>query len=142
MSDRRPAHGRSASPLTLEAARNVLKASEAEAIRSGTPVSIAIVDGGGHLKLFLRMEGAHLGTVDVALGKARCAVLFDRPTRFFAEALAAGATGLTALPGVVPFAGGAPLIAEDHTIGAIGVSGAAPEQDEAVSKAGASALAV
>ncbi|MBV9786420.1 MAG: heme-binding protein [Acidisphaera sp.] len=127
--------------LTLQGCRSALDAAEAQARIMRTPMSIAVVDGAGHLQLFVRMDGVHLGTIDVAIRKARCSVHFRRPTRAFAEALAAGAAALATLPEVVPFAGGVPLLANGVLVGAIGVSGASPDRDEQVAIAGAAAFA-
>ena len=126
--------------LTQRGCQAVLEGAEARARTLGLAFTIAIVDHGGHLLLFSRMDGVHLGTVDIAIAKARCALQFKRPTRIFAEALAAGSVAFTTLAGVTPLPGGIPLAANGSVVGAIGVSGAAPEQDEEVAAAGAAAL--
>ena len=126
--------------LTQYGCRVVLDEAEVRARALGLVLSIAIVDHGGHLLLFSRMDGVHLGTIDVAIAKARCALQFKRSTRKFAEALAGGSIALTTISGVIPFPGGIPLAAGGSVVGAIGVSGAAPDHDEEVAAAGASAL--
>ena len=86
------------------------------------------------------MDGVHIGATDVSIAKARCAAQFKRPTRVFSDAYASGATALTALPGLIPFAGGIPFMVDGEMIGAIGASGASPDQDADVATAGAAAL--
>ena len=124
--------------LTLANAREILATAEAEAVRSGVAVAIAILDAGGYLLDFSRMDGAHRGTIDVAIAKARCAAVFGRPTKNFADAYAGGRTALVALPSVVPFDGGTPIMRDGHLVGAIGVSGAPEEVDGQIAVAGAS----
>jgi glc operon protein GlcG len=102
----------------------------------GVAVSIAVLDPGGHLLRLVRMDGIHAGTVEISQAKAHCAVMFKRPTKAFAQSYAAGTTALIALPGVVPFEGGVPIIMEDCLCGAIGCSGASPEQDGEIATAG------
>lgn len=131
--------------LTFDAAERVVEAALSAARADGLRVSIAVLDDGGHLMRFVRMDGIHPGTVAVAQAKASTAFLFRRPTRGFAEAVAAGQTGLLALPGVLPFPGGLPLFGGGAVVGAIvgaiGVSGATPDQDEQIAAAGAAVLA-
>ena len=115
--------------LTLEVARRMVSAAEAKARQEGLAVSIAVVDQGGHLVEFSRMDGLHVGTIDVATAKARAAALFKKPTTVFAEALEAGAKGLLALPGMLPMPGGVPVFCESVLVGAVGISGATPQQD-------------
>ena len=117
-------------------ARAVLDAAVAQA--DGTPMSVAVVDAAGDLMAFLRMDGAHLGTIEIAIAKARCAARFRRPTRRFAEAFVAGGGALASLPGVTPFSGGVPLLEAGVVVGGVGASGASPDQDERVATAGAS----
>jgi uncharacterized protein GlcG (DUF336 family) len=123
--------------LTLDAAMQVVAAARAEAIRRDLRLTIAVVDDGGHPLHLVRMDGVHAGTVDVAIAKARTAVLFKKPTQAFAESLAGGASAILALPGMLPLPGGIPLFQDGGLIGAIGVSGAAPDVDAAVAAAGA-----
>jgi uncharacterized protein GlcG (DUF336 family) len=127
--------------ITLAAAKAILDAAERFASAAGLRVSIAIVDDGGHLLHFVRMDGVHVGTVEISIAKARTAVAFRRPTKVFAEQLAGGASGLLALPGLIPYEGGVPLTVSGSLIGAIGVSGGRPEQDGEVAAAAADYLA-
>ena len=126
--------------LTLAVTQRMVEASVARARQLGVCLSIAVVDDGGHLLAFARMDGIHVGTVDVAVAKARTAILFRKPSAAFSESLAKGATGLLALPGVVPFEGGIPIVVEGQLVGAIGASGASPDKDGAASAAGIEAL--
>jgi glc operon protein GlcG len=123
--------------LTLSAARQALEAAEQEALRLDLRLSIAVVDEAGLLLHFARMDGVHAGTCDVAIAKARTAALFRKPTKIFADALASGGQAILALPNMLPFAGGVPLSWEGAVVGAIGVSGASPDQDAQVAAAGA-----
>lgn len=127
--------------LTAAIAQRVTSAALEEAQRCGVRVSIAIVDDGGHLLHFVRMDGIHAASCEVAQAKARCAAMFRKPTREYADAVAGGRNALLALPGLVPFAGGVPLVGASGIVGAIGVSGAAPEVDDQIALAGASVLA-
>ncbi len=120
-------------PHTL--AKSVLAACEDKARTMGLAMTIAIVDDGGHLVAFSRMEGVHAGTIELAIGKARSSVMFKRPTAKFEESVAAGTIGLLKLPNVLPFAGGVPLLVGAQLIGAVGVSGAAAAQDGQVASA-------
>ncbi|MGH6862157.1 MAG: GlcG/HbpS family heme-binding protein [Phyllobacterium sp.] len=106
----------------------------------GVAVSIAVLDAGGHLLRLVRMDGIHAGTVEISQAKARCAVMFKRPTKAFAQSYAAGTTSLIALPGVVPFEGGVPIMMEGCLLGAIGCSGASPEQDGEIAMTGLIAI--
>ncbi len=115
--------------------KSMLAACEDKARAMGLAMTIAIVDDGGHLVAFSRMEGVHAGTIELAIGKARSSVLFKRPTAKFEESVAAGTIGLLKLPNVLPFAGGVPLLVDGQLIGAVGVSGAAAAQDGQVAAA-------
>jgi uncharacterized protein GlcG (DUF336 family) len=126
--------------LTLAACQAAMAAALAQAQANRLAVTVAILDAGGQLLHLTRMDAIHAGTVDVAIAKARCAVQFKRPTKAFAEAYAGGATALTALPGVLPYDGGVPIIIDGHIVGAIGASGASPEQDGAIATAGVNAI--
>lgn len=122
--------------LTLEVAKAMLAASEAKARELGLAMTIAVVDDGGHPLALSRMDGIHAGTVEIAFAKAKSSVMFKRPTGKFGEGVAAGSIGLIALPNVVPFAGGLPLMSGTNLVGAVGASGASPDKDEAVAAAG------
>ena len=101
---------------------------------------ISIVDDGGHLVYFERMDGVQTGSIQVAIRKAQAAAAFKRPTKLFEEAVAEGRTVLIALPGGMPFEGGVPINIEDQVIGAVGISGVTAQQDGMIAQAGVNAL--
>jgi glc operon protein GlcG len=126
--------------LSRAACNEAIEAAVKKAGTLGVAVSVAVLDAGGHLLGFTRMNDIHAGTVDVSIAKARCAAMFKRPTKVFADAYAQGATAVTALPHVVPFDGGVPIIAEGKLLGAVGCSGASPEQDGVIAAEAAAAI--
>jgi glc operon protein GlcG len=128
--------------ITWAQAKKVLAAAEAEAQKQEWPVAIAIVDGSGHLVAFARLENTQLGSIEVALQKAKTAALFRRPTKAFEDALAAGGENirLLKLPGALPIEGGLPILHNGKVIGAIGVSGVKSTEDAQVAAAGIAAL--
>ena len=129
-------------PITLEVAKKIVSAAQAFAVTNQWTVAIAIVDIGSNLVLFEKMENTQIGSIEVALGKARTANNFKRPTKAFEDVVATGGPGLRvlAIPGVFPIEGGEPIIVNGKIIGAIGVSGMSSTQDEEVVKAGLSAM--
>jgi uncharacterized protein GlcG (DUF336 family) len=129
--------------MTLERAMAVVDAGRRKAGEMGLAVNLAVVDGGCNLVAFARMDGAFLGSIDVALGKARTARAFDMETGQLAGLVQPGQPlfGLPAVhPGTVVFGGGIPLTDADVIVGAVGVSGGAVEQDEQVAAAAAAAF--
>ena len=122
--------------ITLEAAQMMAAAGEAEARKNNWNVAIAILD----LILFQKMDDTQLGSIDVAIGKARTAVNFKRPTKAIEELIAGGRAGFLALEGVTPLQGGLPVIVDGKAIGAVGVSGVLSAQDEQVAQAAINAL--
>lgn len=126
--------------LTLTTARAVVAAAEAEARKHNLNVTMTIVDEGGHLLYLVRMDETGLASVEVSIAKARAAVMFKRPTKFWEDAYASGKTHLATLPGVLPIEGGVPLLARGQVVGGLGVSGASSAQDGLVAAAGAAAL--
>jgi glc operon protein GlcG len=126
-------------PITLEQARKLVSAAEAEAKKQKWPVAIAIVDPAGHLVAFAKMDNTQLGSINVALEKAKCAALFRRSTKVFEDGLVSGGANLRVLkvPGAIPIEGGLPIIQDGKIIGAIGVSGVKPNEDGKVAQAGA-----
>ncbi len=125
--------------LGLEDVRRVVAAAEAEARRNDWNVVIAVVDDGGHL-MYLQRERVQLGSIEVAITKARVALMFRRPTRFWEETVAGGRWGYLAMPGMLPIEGGVPLLYEGEIVGAIGVSGVKSSEDGQIAEAGARAL--
>lgn len=126
--------------LTLEVAKQIAAASSEFAQKNKWNVVIAIVDDGGHLVYFERMDGVQTGSIQVAIRKAQSAAAFKRPTKVFEEAVAEGRTVLVALPGGMPFEGGVPITVEGQVIGAVGISGVTAQQDGMIAQAGADAL--
>ena len=133
-----------ADDLTLEAAERIVAAAKQKAAEINTKMDIAVVDAGGNLKAFVRMDGAWLGSIDIAQRKARTARWFDMDT---------GVIGTLSQPGgplygiehsnggLITFPGGVPLKnAQGEVVGAIGVSGSTVENDHTVAAAGAAAL--
>ncbi len=127
--------------LSLELAKRIAAVSVAFAQRRRWPIVVAIVDAGGHLVYFERMDGIATGTVEVAIRKARSAAAFEVPSKNFEDQIAAGLTGLVALPGLMPFEGAVPIRVEGQVIGAIAVSGVTKEADGSIAQAGADAVA-
>jgi uncharacterized protein GlcG (DUF336 family) len=129
-------------PINLETAKKIAAPAVAEARKNNWTMAIAITDIGGQLVYFEKMDGTQTGSVRVAIGKARSAALFKRPTKLFEDGVAAGGGGLRLLrlEGAVPIEGGLPLLMDGKIVGAIGVSGGTAQQDGQVAKAGADAL--
>jgi glc operon protein GlcG len=126
--------------LTLEAAKLIAAAAQAEAKKNNWNLVICIVDDGSHLMYLERMDGAQLASVQVAQDKARTAVLFKRPSKALEDAVAGGRTVVMKLAGAIPVEGGIPILVGSQLIGAIGVSGASSSQDGQVAAAGLAAL--
>ena len=126
-------------PISLENARKAAAPALAEAAKNNWNVAVAIVDPGGNLVYYEKMDNTQLGSANVAIDKARSAALFKRPTKAFQDALAAGGDSvrILRLQGAVPVEGGIPLVVEGKIVGAIGVSGATSAQDAQCAKAGA-----
>src|SRR5262245_18177372 len=127
--------------LSLSVARQIAAAAEKHATANKWNVCIAIVDDGGHLVYFQRIDGTQIGSVLVSQRKAQTAISFKRPSKVFEEQVAGGRNALLGLPGATPLEGGVPLVADGQMIGAIGVSGVTAQQDGQIAQAGADALA-
>jgi glc operon protein GlcG len=128
------------SPISLQKGQEAVHAAAAEADKRGWPLNIAVVDSGGNLVTFARMDGAQLASIAIAEHKARAAVKFRRPTRLFEDAVQKGITYITTLDDIVTSRGGIPLIEDGKLIGAIGCSGGTGSQDEVVCTAGAATI--
>jgi uncharacterized protein GlcG (DUF336 family) len=130
--------------ISLEDARRVTAAAEAKATEIGCPMDIAVVDAGGNLKSLVRMDGAFIGSIDIAINKAWTSIAFRTDTRSFAELAQVGepihGINTTNQGRIVIFAGGVPLHRDGEVVGAIGVSTGTVDQDEEVARAGAAAL--
>lgn len=128
--------------ISLDSAKAAAAPAVAEARKNKWNMAVAIVDTAGTLVYFEKMDGTQLGSVTIAIEKARSSALFKRPTRGFQEGVAAGGDGLRilGLTGAVPVEGGVPLLMNGQIVGAIGVSGATASQDGQCAQAGAAAL--
>lgn len=130
--------------VDLEQARRVIAAAEAKATKIGQPMNIAVADEGGNLVGFVRMDGAWLGSVDIAINKAYTARAFDIATKDLGKLAQPGEPfyGIHATNGgkVVILAGGIPLKRDGKVVGAIGVSGGTGKQDQTVAEAGVDAF--
>jgi glc operon protein GlcG len=132
--------------LTLEGAERVIAAARAEAQKLQAPGGvIAVVDDGGNLMALERFDGTFAAGANISIGKARTAVLFNKPTRFFEELINSngkGRTVMAALENFTPLIGGVPVTVDGQIVGGVGVSGAASaDQDEKLAIAGANAFA-
>ena len=127
--------------LTLDAARIALAASEAHAREKGWRVVIAVVDDGGHTVALARLDGAQLSSIDTAVGKARAAVAWKRPTKMLEESVNTGRFAFLSISqGMALLQGGVPVEIDGQVIGAVGVSGVKASDDEVIALAGVNAL--
>jgi uncharacterized protein GlcG (DUF336 family) len=128
--------------ITAETAKKVAAPALAEARKNQWAMAVAIVDTHGELVYFERMDETQVGSVDIAIAKARSAARFKRPTKAFQDALSAGGEGwrILGLDGAVPVDGGLPLVVGGKIVGAIGMSGGTSVQDGQAAAAGAAVL--
>jgi uncharacterized protein GlcG (DUF336 family) len=126
--------------LTLEGARQVATAAESEARRRGWEVAIAVVDPGGGLIVFHRMDGVQHASLDIAIGKARTSARFRRPSKAMAEAVGRGVVGLVGVDGMLMMEGAVPVTVDGQVVGAVGISGMTGAQDAEIAEAGLAAL--
>jgi glc operon protein GlcG len=129
-------------PISLDNAKRVAAVAIGEAHKNGWTMAVAVVDPGGNLVYYEKMDNTQLGSARVAINKARSAALFKRPTKAFADRLAAGGAGagVLAIEGAVPVEGGVPLLIDGHIVGAIGLSGDTSEHDGVCAQTGADSL--
>ena len=129
-------------PITLEMAKKVMAAAEAEAEKNKWPVVITILDSGGNIVMLHRYEDAQLASLPLAEGKARTALMFKRPSKALEDAIAAGGAGLrfAALPNITPLAGGNLIVVDGKIVGAIGVSGVTSAQHAQIVQTGLDAV--
>ena len=130
-------------PITLDQAKRVMAAAELEAAKNSWLVAVTILDSGGNLVMFHKVDNAQLSAVTTSEGKARTSLEFKLPSKALDDAIAAGGGGmrLLALKDITPLQGGLLIQVDGKIVGAIGVSGALSSQDEQVAKAGTDALA-
>lgn len=128
--------------LTLEGARTVIAAAKDYAKKNSAPGGvIAVVDDGGNLVALERLDGTFSAGANISIGKAKTAVMFKRPTKFFEDVIKNGRTAMVALPDFTPLQGGVPIVIDGQVVGGVGVSGAmSAQQDEELALAGADAL--
>lgn len=127
--------------LTLEGAKQVMAAAEAKAKTEGARVVIAVVDDGGSLLLLERLDDTQIASVNVGIDKASTAAIYRRLSKVFEDQVKTGRVSALALRGAVALQGGVPIIVNKRVIGAIGVSGETPQQDEDIAMAGAAVAA-
>jgi glc operon protein GlcG len=128
-------------PISLQRAQASIDAAVAEAKKRNWKMNLAVVDSGGNLVAFQRMDGAMLASIQIAEHKAKAAATFRRPTKVFEDGInLMHLNYLLAFDGVIASRGGIPLIENGSIIGAIGVSGGTDSQDEVVSQTGAALI--
>jgi uncharacterized protein GlcG (DUF336 family) len=127
--------------LTLALIKQVCARAAEAAAQIPCAMSIAVVDSGANLAYLERMDDAMVGSVEAATRKARCAMLFKRPTKAFEDALSGGRMAILSLPDILPIEGGIPLIHKGKIYGAIGISGGTAPQDGVVASFAAEAFA-
>src|SRR4051812_15337445 len=128
-------------PISLDRAQAVMAAAVVEAKKRNWKMNVAVVDSGGHLVAFQRMDGAMLASIQIAEHKARAGATFRRETKLFEDGIQLMHLNyLLAFDGIIASRGGIPLIQEGAIIGAIGCSGGTDSQDEIVSREGAAAI--
>src|SRR5216117_2770197 len=126
--------------LTLDGAKKLAAAAEAEATKNSWRVVIVIVDDGGHLLYLQRIDETQTGSIDIAIGKATTSVALKRPSKAVEDIIAGGRNALLGVKGITPLHGGLPIMVDNKLVGAIGVSGVTSQQDEQIAKAGLEAL--
>ena len=128
--------------ITNEQAKKVATAALEPARANQWTMVVAIADTGGHLVYLEKLDQTQVGSVDVAIAKAKSAAIYKRPTKMFQERLARGGDGLLVLrlKDAIPVEGGVPIIVDGKLIGALGISGGSSAEDEACAEAGAAAL--
>lgn len=129
----RPDYG---TPVTTAQAKKIAAAVLAECAANKWNVAVAVVDTGGHLVYFERLENTQVASMNIAIMKAKAANDYRRPTRAFVDAIAKTGPATMTLPGVVASPGGVPIMVDGKVTGAVGVSGVTGDQDEQCAKAG------
>jgi len=127
--------------LNLEGARKVIAAAQVQARKTNATGVVAVVDDGGNLIALERLDGTFAAGADISIGKARTAVLFKKPTKFFEDVIKNGRTAMVTVEHFTPLQGGIPIFVDGQVVGGVGVSGAASaQQDEELAIAGAAAV--
>jgi uncharacterized protein GlcG (DUF336 family) len=138
--DKMPFNTPYGTPITMDRAQGVVQAGIAESSKRGWQMNVSVVDTNGDLVAFARMDGAQLASIAIAQHKAVTAVRFRRATRVFEDAVQHGVAYVTTLDGVIASRGGIPLVEGGKIIGAVGCSGGAGSQDEAICTAAAATI--
>lgn len=128
--------------LTLDGAKRIMAAAEAEATKNKWTVAIAIVDEAGDLIALHKIDDTQAGSIDIAIAKARTSARMKRPTKALEDAVAGGRNALLGVEGLMPLEGGVPITVGGRIVGAVGVSGVTSQQDAQVAMAGIAALGV
>jgi glc operon protein GlcG len=131
--DKRPDYG---TAVNAAGAKKIAAGVVAECQKNGWNVAVAVVDNHGFLVYFERMDNTQTASMDIAVGKAKAAATYRRPTRVFMEAINKGGPATVTLPGVFASPGGLPIMVDGKVTGGVGVSGVTGDQDEQCSKAG------
>ncbi len=127
--------------LNLEGARRVIAAAQAEAKKNNATGVVAVVDDGGNLIALERLDGTFAAGANISIGKARTAVLFKKPTKFFEDVIKNGRTAMVTVENFTPLQGGIPILVDGQVVGGVGVSGASSaQQDEELAIAGAASI--
>jgi len=126
--------------LTCDDAKKILAAAEAHATQNNWAVCISVVDDGGHLLGFLRLDGCAQASIKISQGKAYSAAVRRRATKLDEDVIANGRVAALSMPGITFLEGGVPILHNGETIGAVGVSGVKSSDDAAVASAGIAAL--
>src|SRR4051812_27228860 len=135
--DKRPGYGPAINTAT---AKKIAAGAIAECQKNGWNVAVAVVDPHGTLVYYEKMEDTQYASAEIAIGKARGAATYRRPTRVFADTINKGGPATATLPGVIASPGGVPLMVDGKVIGAVGASGVTGDQDEQCSMAGAKSM--
>jgi glc operon protein GlcG len=131
--DKRPDYG---TAVNAAGAKKIAAGVVAECQKNGWNVAVAVVDNHGFLVYFERMDNTQTASMDIAVGKAKAAATYRRPTRVFMEVINKGGPATATLPGIYASPGGLPIMVDGKVTGGVGVSGVTGDQDEQCSKAG------
>lgn len=126
--------------LTASDVKTILAACEAEAEKSNLSLAVSVVDGGGHLIGFLRMDGASVMAVETGMAKARTSALSGMPTKMLQDMIEQRPAMGVGVNGLLPVQGGVPIRVQGECVGAVGAGGAPGEEDERVALVGVAAL--
>ena len=131
--DRRPDYG---TAVNVAQAKKIAAGVSGECAKNQWNVAVAVVDNHGFLVYFERMDNTQTASMDIAVGKARAAATYRRPTRAFADVINKGGPATATLPGIFASPGGLPIMVDGKVTGGVGVSGVTGDQDEQCAKAG------